>query len=81
MQSDRLHAISAALGVPPSYFFESVATRSKERRALPPAEEVAIMLASSEGIELNRAFITIANVNVRRSLIALIRAIAQPDEV
>ncbi|WP_331373806.1 helix-turn-helix domain-containing protein [Sinorhizobium chiapasense] len=72
--ASRLQAISEALKVPPSHFFdnaEGVADTSGGE-----ANDVMSFVASAEGIALNRAFARIEDATTRQRIVSLVKAIA-----
>jgi len=78
--ASRLQAISSILGVPVSFFFEdapggeSVETRGMAEES--SASFVVDFLNSAEGLQLNRAFVQIADPKVRRKVLELVKALA-----
>lgn len=81
--ASRLQAIASIMGVPVSYFFEdapgvpaSGAPGFSEERQ---AGYVADFLNSSEGIQLNRSFVKIADPKVRRRILELVKSLAAED--
>jgi transcriptional regulator with XRE-family HTH domain len=66
----RLLAISKALGVPVSFFFEGQPSEGGEARA----SDVQSLLASREGIALAQAFVRIENDAMRQALVAMAQA-------
>ena len=85
--ASRLQQIAKVLGVPVEFFFEGAPTPSEPPSATPGFAEapntgyVIDFLASSEGVQLNRAFVRIRDGKVRRRIIDLVEAIAgeEPD--
>jgi len=77
--ASRLQAIASILNTPVSFFFEG-APDEDGTNAGKLAEEgspyVADFLSSSEGIQLNRAFVKIADPKVRRKILDLVKALA-----
>ena len=81
--ASRLQHIARVLTVPVSFFFEDAPGASSEQAGL--AEEnsasfVVDFLSTSEGIQLNRAFVEIKDDKVRRKIIDLVRALAGKDD-
>jgi transcriptional regulator with XRE-family HTH domain len=78
--ASRLFDLSLALGVPIDYFYGNVAPSAcaPEHGSLHSAEEIR---TSRESIELNRFFAKIANTGTRLALLALIRQIADNNQV
>jgi transcriptional regulator with XRE-family HTH domain len=81
--ASRLQNIASILNVPVSFFFEDAPDDG-----VPPAaaglEEnsstyVVNFLSSSEGLQLNRAFVKIADPKVRRRIIDLVKSLADEE--
>ncbi|SIQ70188.1 transcriptional regulator [Rhizobium sp. RU20A] len=83
--ASRLQNISGILNVPVSFFFEDAP--GEAGAAQPGMSEVASsnyvvdFLSSSEGLQLNRAFVKIADPKVRRKIVDLVKAIATDADV
>ncbi|MCF6321271.1 MAG: transcriptional regulator, partial [Rhizobiaceae bacterium] len=83
--ASRLQHISTILNTPISFFFEdapsadgSAAGGLKESSS---ANYVVDFLSSSEGLQLNRAFVKISDGRVRRKIVDLVKALAaEKDE-
>jgi transcriptional regulator with XRE-family HTH domain len=77
--ASRLQAIASILNTPVSFFFEG-APEEDDAAAGRLAEEgtpfVTDFLNSSEGIQLNRAFVKISDPKVRRKVLELVKALA-----
>ncbi|MCT7378606.1 helix-turn-helix domain-containing protein [Chelativorans salis] len=77
--ASRLQAIASILSAPVSFFFEG-APGEDGTPASGLAEEgtafVTDFLNSSEGIQLNRAFVKITDAKVRRKVLDLVKALA-----
>jgi transcriptional regulator with XRE-family HTH domain len=78
--ASRLQQIAKILGVPVEFFFEGapsgdiiMATGFGE---LPQSNFVSDFMATSEGVQLTRAFVRISDAQVRRRLIDLVEALA-----
>jgi transcriptional regulator with XRE-family HTH domain len=84
--ASRLQHIARVLSVPVSYFFEDapgqadVAAVASPGMAESSASFVVDFLSSSEGLQLNRAFVRVKDPKVRRRIIDLIRAVAGEEE-
>jgi transcriptional regulator with XRE-family HTH domain len=82
--ASRLQNIAAILGVPVSFFFEDAPGDSGTSAAAGMSENssayVVNFLSSSEGLQLNRAFVKIADSRVRRRIIDLVKALAAESE-
>ena len=78
--ASRLQNISSILNVPVSFFFED-APGDQPSNATGMAEAsssnyVVDFLSSSEGLQLNRAFVKIGDAKVRRKIVDLVKALA-----
>jgi len=81
--ASRLQAIATILGVPVSFFFDGAPGQEETAGGL--AEDsstgyVVDFMNSSEGLQLNRAFVKISDAKVRRKVIDLIKAMAATDD-
>jgi len=77
--ASRLQAISEIMGVPVSYFFEE-AMVGKSADGFGESEGGFMDFCSStEGIQLMRAFTSIADSKVRRKIIDLAKALSEKD--
>jgi len=77
--ASRLQHIARVLTVPVAFFFEDAPGGEPQAEGLAerqPAHFVVDFLSSSDGIQLNKAFIRIKDAKLRRRIIDLIRAIA-----
>lgn len=79
--ASRLQAIASILEVPVAFFFEDAPGKAASEGL---AEEnsttyVVDFLSSTEGLQLNRAFVRIADPKVRRKVIDLVKALANED--
>ena len=83
--ASRLQHIARVLGVPVAFFFEDAPATPGER---PPGDNLAEpertsyvvdFLSSSEGIQLNKAFVRIKDARLRRRVIDLVRALVGED--
>ena len=79
--ASRLQAIASILEVPVAFFFEDAPGKPASEGL---AEEnsttyVVDFLSSTEGLQLNRAFVRIADPKVRRKVIDLVKALANED--
>lgn len=80
--ASRLQHIAQILQVPVSFFFEDAPTTNLQIDGLaePPRESyLTNFLSSSEGLELNRAFMRINDGLVRKKVVELIRALADKN--
>lgn len=81
--ASRLQAISSILNVPVAFFFED-APNQESAGGKGFAEDGAANFAmefstSAEGLQLNRAFVKISDVRIRRKVIELVKALAVED--
>lgn len=78
--ASRLQNISSILNVPVSFFFEDApGDHSAGMTGMAEASSsnyVVDFLSSSEGLQLNRAFVKIADAKVRRKVVELVKALA-----
>ena len=80
--ASRLQRIADVLRASPSFFFEQEDSEPLTLQGLDlsaSADPVAEFLQSKEGLALNRAFLKITDRNVRETVIALVKAMAQAD--
>jgi transcriptional regulator with XRE-family HTH domain len=84
--ASRLQHIASVLQVPVAFFFEDAPGTPAEAAAADgmaearPANYIVSFLSSSEGIQLNKAFVRIKDPKLRRRIIDLVRALAGEDE-
>lgn len=81
--ASRLQNISGILNVPVSFFFEDAPGDSAGQPGMAEASSsnyVVDFLSSSEGLQLNRAFVKITDPKVRRRLVDLVKALAAEAE-
>lgn len=82
--ASRLQNISAILNVPVSFFFEDApgdsASGVSGMAEASSSNYVVDFLSSSEGLQLNRAFVKISDPKVRRKLVDLVKALAAEAE-
>jgi transcriptional regulator with XRE-family HTH domain len=80
--ASRLQHISTILGVPPAFFFDGLPTADDEGAAgadAPTTDFVVDFLATSEGLQLNRAFVRIKSGKLRRKVVDLVNEIAATE--
>ncbi|MBL4892054.1 MAG: helix-turn-helix transcriptional regulator [Rhizobiaceae bacterium] len=88
MGASRLQEIAEILKTPISYFFEDAPSTSMEQGEAggsgfsePSSSDYVVdFLSSSEGLQLNRAFIKIADAKVRRKIIDLVKTLATDED-
>jgi transcriptional regulator with XRE-family HTH domain len=77
--ASRLQNISNILTVPVSFFFEDAPGEQPSGSGMAEASSsnyVVDFLSSSEGLQLNRAFVKIGDAKVRRKIVDLVKALA-----
>ncbi|KQR77923.1 Cro/Cl family transcriptional regulator [Rhizobium sp. Leaf384] len=85
--ASRLQNISAILNVPVSFFFEDApgdagaGSGASGMAEASSSNYVVDFLSSSEGLQLNRAFVKIGDPKVRRKIVDLVKALAADAEV
>ena len=81
--ASRLQAIANILGVPVAFFFEDLpgSEPTGNRGFAEDASAVSALdfCTSAEGLQLNRAFVKIADLKVRRRIIELVKSLAPDD--
>ena len=81
--ASRLQNISSILNVPVSFFFEDAPGDQSNPSGMAEASSsnyVVDFLSSSEGLQLNRAFVKIADPKVRRRIVDLVKTLAADTE-
>lgn len=82
--ASRLQRITEVLNVPVSFFFEDVPGTAASRQAglsEPSGPDYVVdFLSTSEGLQLNRAFVKISDPKVRRRIIDLVRSLGDSAE-
>jgi transcriptional regulator with XRE-family HTH domain len=78
--ASRLQAIASILNVPVGYFFEDAPGKGPSGEGF--AEEgssdyVVDFLSTTEGLQLNRAFVRISDAKVRKRIVDLVKALAE----
>ncbi|MBN9550879.1 MAG: helix-turn-helix transcriptional regulator, partial [Alphaproteobacteria bacterium] len=82
--ASRLQAIASILSVPVAFFFEDAPGEEAGSANRGFAEDSSMAFAiefcgSPEGLQLNRAFVKIGDVKVRRRIIDLVKALSADD--
>ncbi|OWO95050.1 Cro/Cl family transcriptional regulator [Rhizobium esperanzae] len=80
--ASRLQRIAEVLHTSPSFFFEQNESQPLSLQGLALADNadpVAEFLRTKEGLVLNRAFLKIADPDIRETIIALVKAMAQAE--
>jgi transcriptional regulator with XRE-family HTH domain len=82
ISASRLQQTARVLEVSPSYFFEGAPAQSPELGFAedPQQSYVVDFLASTEGLQLNRAFLRVRDPKVRRRIVDLVIAHAADDD-
>ena len=82
--ASRLQNISSILNVPVSFFFEDAPGDNRTGAAgmeeASSSNYVVDFLSSSEGLQLNRAFVKISDPKVRRRIVDLVKALGAETE-
>ena len=79
----RLQHISQILQAPAAFFFEGVPQARGQHHGptdAPSPQYVSDYLATSDGLQLTKAFMQIPDAKLRRSIVTLVENIAGPDE-
>lgn len=80
--ASRMQQIATVMGVPVSYFFEDAPGAQAEGQPgfgeAPSSDYVVDFLTTTEGLQLNKAFVRIADPKVRRKIVDLVSALAEP---
>lgn len=82
--ASRLQKIANVLGVPPSFFFNQESEGAITAAGIgdfTTMSYVSQFLQSREGITLNQSFLKISDANVRQKIVALVKAMAEMDEL
>ncbi|WP_350335822.1 helix-turn-helix domain-containing protein [Coralliovum pocilloporae] len=81
--ASRLQHIATVLGVPVAFFFEDApGTPSEAAEGFSDSQSgsyVVDFLSSSEGLQLNKAFVKIKDAKTRRKVVELVQAISSAD--
>jgi len=81
--ASRLQAIASILEVPPAFFFEDAPGQepSAGRGFAEDSSMNSVMefCSSTEGLQLNRAFVKITDTKVRRRILDLVKSLSQDD--
>ena len=75
VSASRLQQFAKILNVPVAFFFESVAAKGAKPNAAD--DLVQQLLATREGIDLTKAFVSIDDKALRRSIVAVVEEIAK----
>jgi transcriptional regulator with XRE-family HTH domain len=81
--ASRLQAIASILGVPVAFFFEDApGQETGGNRGFAEDSSMAFAVefcGSPEGLQLNRAFVKITDMKVRRKIIELVKSLSSDD--
>ena len=77
--ASRLQHIASVLSVPVSFFFEDIPGENAGPSGMEETGSAYVVnfLSSAEGMQLNRAFMKIADPKIRRRLLDLVKALAE----
>ncbi len=75
--ASRLQNIASILNVPISFFFEETTIPAGE--GANEISDISVFLSSSEGLALNRAFMSISDPGVRQSIVKLAKSVAKNE--
>jgi len=80
--ASRLQAISAILNVPVAFFFEDAPGENRPGgfAEADGTSYVVDFLSSTEGLQLNRAFVRIRDAKVRKKILDLVKALADEND-
>jgi transcriptional regulator with XRE-family HTH domain len=81
--ASRLQAIANTLGVPVAFFFEEAASPESASNGFGEPDRAFSLMdfcSSTEGLQLNRAFIAIDDAKVRRRVLDLVKALGPQVE-
>jgi len=77
ISASRLQRAAHVLQVPPDFFFDDVPGQFASSSNVPALGFASAFLATSDGLALSRAFMRLSNLELRRSIVALVEEIAQ----
>jgi DNA-binding XRE family transcriptional regulator len=83
ISASRLQRISEILQVPVTFFFEGaprIPGQDDAQTGTPFPQYVSDYLANTDGLHLTKAFMRIANLNLRRSIVDLVEQIADSQD-
>lgn len=79
MGSSRLQQIANTLQVPVTFFFEEVPGQPKIESKAPSPAYVSDFLATTDGLALTKAFMQIKDAKLRRSIVNVVKELADDD--
>jgi transcriptional regulator with XRE-family HTH domain len=83
--ASRLFDLSQVLGVPVQFFYEEAPATEPSRLMIdgfaekPEESSIVEFLRSRDGLELNKAFVRIADAKARRAIVDLVRSLANEE--
>ncbi len=77
--ASRLQHMATILNVPVSYFFSGEHTSTSDGALPNPGNEITEFLVTTEGLDLNRAFVRISSGLVRKRVVGLVKSLADAD--
>jgi len=81
--ASRLQQIASILQSPVSFFFEDAPGAPSENPGFGEAntsDQIVDFLSSSEGLQLNRAFLKIEDPKIRRNIVELVKSLASSSD-
>jgi transcriptional regulator with XRE-family HTH domain len=76
VSASRLQEFAKLLQVPVAFFFDGLPPHDAKTRKAAPADLAQRLLSTREGIDLTKAFISIDDRSLRRSIVSLVEQIA-----
>jgi transcriptional regulator with XRE-family HTH domain len=76
VSASRLQEFAKLLEVPASFFFEGLPSYGSRKNKAAPEDLAQQLLSTREGIDLTKAFISINDKSLRRSIVSLVEQIA-----
>lgn len=80
ISASRLQTIANVFGVPVGFFFENIVDHTREETA-PLSDTADVSLLTQDGVALNKAFVRIRSAKVRRSIVELVKLLADDHDV
>ena len=79
ISASRLQTIANVFDVPVSFFFENIVDQDHEETdSLPDAADASLL--TQDGVALNKAFVRIRSAKVRRSIVELVKLLADDGD-
>jgi len=79
ISASRLQMIATVFGVPVSFFFENIADHAPQE-ADPLSDAADASMLTQDGVALNKAFVRIRSAKVRRSIVELVKLLADDGD-